>query len=594
MKQYIASLKDIIYKLHYLLTPRQRVLYIVVFVMSIIGALLESLGVSVILPLIEAITDPDALLDKTYIRVPYDLLGLNSPRQLIVLVIVGVIVIYVIKNLYLILLSYIRVSYSSSIQVSLGQRLMRSYMKRGYQYFLRQQSHVLYRGLTGDVTGVYALIQATFRLMAELLTVLSIGILVIFTDPFIALVVFMIGIFLILISTFITRNKIKRLGQDYRIYDTLMKTTAYEAFDGIKDILVMHRQQYFQDTYVNANAKSCEVSAKQTVTAESPTYLFEMVCVAGLMAGIGFRLSDMENAASFVPALATIAMAAFRIMPSLGRIANYMNNLMFNIPSFNACYDHVREADDYKVITEDEWPAEDVHKGEFTDMVEMRDITFRYDNTNVDVLHGLNLSFHKGESIGLIGESGAGKSTVSDMLLGLLIPQSGMVMMDGMDIRSIPNTWCRTIGYVPQTVYIMGESIRKNIAFGIPEDEIDDDKVWMALEEAQLKEFVETLPEELDTQLGERGVRFSGGQRQRVAIARALYYDPEILVLDEATSALDNKTEEAVMEAIDYLSGKKTMIIVAHRLTTVRNCNYIYEIKDGKAIRRTTDSVLAR
>lgn len=570
-------------------------MYVVLFVMSIIGALFESLGVSVILPLIEAITDSDALLENVYIRMTYDALGLETSGQLIIMVIVGVVVVYVIKNVYLVILAYVRAAYSSSTQVSLGKRLMYSYMKHDYQFFLRNQSHTLYRGLTGDVSGVYALIQATFRLLSELLTVLAIGILVIHTDPFIAFVVFIVGIFLILVSTIITKNKIKPLGERYRYYDTRMKATAYEAFDGIKDILVMHRQQYFSDTYIETNAKSCEVSAKQAATAESPTYLFELVCVAGLMLGIAIRVSDMENTAAFVPTLATIAMAAFRIMPSLGRIANYMNNLMFNIPSFNACYDKIREADAYKAAEEEEWPEQDAHTDmRFQDVVELRDITFRYDNTDVDVLKGLDLTFHKGESIGLIGESGAGKSTVSDMVLGLLRPQVGAVMMDGIDIRNIPNTWCRTIGYVPQTVYIMNESVRKNIAFGVPENEIDDDRVWQALEESQLADFIRTLPQGLDTELGERGVRFSGGQRQRIAIARALYYDPEILVLDEATSALDNKTEEAVMEAIDYLSGKKTMIIVAHRLTTVRNCDYIYEIKDGKAIRRETESVLAR
>lgn len=593
MKQNIAVFKDFVRKLYYLLNHRQRVMYVVLFVMSLVGALFESLGVSAILPLIEAITDPEALLKNSYIRTIYDRLGLQGSNQLIVMMIVGVVLIYVIKNVYLVILAAVRANFSSSTQVSLGRCLMYSYMKYDYQFFLRNPSHVLYRGLTFDVNSFYMLVQTTFQLMSELLTALAIGILVIYTDPFIALVVFIIGIFLIIVSTLITKRIVKPLGERYRFYDNRMKETAYEAFDGIKDILVMHRQSYFSDTYVDTNEKSCKVYARQTVAAESPTYIFELVCVAGLMVGIAIRVSGMENAAAFVPTLATIAMAAFRIMPSLGRIANYLNNIMFRMPSFNAVYDLVRDADAYKAVVLEEWPEKDDVDMQFTDTVEMRDVTFRYDNTEVDVLRGLNLTFHKGESIGLVGESGAGKSTVSDMLLGLLRPQSGAVLMDGMDIRNVPNTWCRTIGYVPQTVYIMNETVRKNIAFGVPEDEIDDDKIWRALEEAQLKEYIESLPQGLDTELGERGVRFSGGQRQRIAIARALYYDPEILVLDEATSALDNKTEEAVMESIDYLSGKKTLIIVAHRLTTVHNCNYIYEIRNGQAVRRETAEVIA-
>ena len=219
----------------------------------------------------------------------------------------------------------------------------------------------------------------------------------------------------------------------------------------------------------------------------------------------------------------------------------------------------------------------------FQNKVEVKNISWRYPNSDVYVLKDLDLTVHKGEAIGFIGSSGAGKTTLSDMILGLFKPLMGGIYVDGIDIYTIPMQWAHVVGYVPQAVYLTDDTIRNNIAFGEEEQDIEDDKIWFALEQAQFKTFVQQLPNGLDTIVGERGIRFSGGQKQRLAIARALYYDPDIVILDEATSALDNETEKAVMESIDALQKSKTLIIVAHRLTTLRNCDKVFEIKDGKA-----------
>ena len=354
----------------------------------------------------------------------------------------------------------------------------------------------------------------------------------------------------------------------------------------------MHKQDYFAGAYEEASRRQQHAMVGQTVAAESPAYIFESVCVTAIIVAVCLRVLLGGNNSEFVPKLATMVVAVFRIMPSLGRIANSANNIMFNIPALNATFINLKEANDYDhtvqsvVIEEDKKQRLNFHT-----VLELQDVTWHYEGTDKNVIEKLNMTIQRGDSVALIGESGAGKSTVADIILGLFRPDNGAVYMDGIDIKTIPSTWSRIIGYVPQAVYILDDSIRKNVAYGVREEEIDDDMVWSALEQAQLKTFVENLPNQLDTVLGDRGIRFSGGQRQRIAIARALYYNPDILILDEATSALDNKTEGAIMEAIDILRGQKTLIIVAHRLTTIRECKHIYEIKDGKAIERKKQEI---
>lgn len=568
-----------------MLNRRQKLSCLVVFIMTLIGALLETIGVSVILPLVQAVMYPEQLLENEKIARLVHLLNLTDSFQIVILVAGGVVFIYIVKNLYLIILSYIRAKFSSAIQKSLGVHMMKSYMKRGYPYFLKVNVSQLHRGITGDVNGVYNILYNGYRLMAELFTVAAIGILILVTDIVMSLCVLIIAGLCMIVAVLFSKKRMRKLGEEFRIYDAEMKKCSNQTFHGIKEVLVMHKQNYFANTYEEACKKQQRALVGQTVAAESPAYIFEAVCVIGIVFAVGIRLFLGSDNTEFVPNLAIMVMAAFRIMPSLGRIANNANTIMFNIPAMNAAFSNMKEANEYDhdvqllVIEADK--DEDL---KFHSELELRDVTWHYEDTDKNVIDHLNLKIHKGDSVALIGESGAGKSTVADIILGLFRPMEGVVYMDGIDIKSIPSTWCKIIGYVPQSVYILDDSIRKNVAYGVKEEDIDDNMVWSALEQAQLKTFVESLPFKLDTVLGDRGVRFSGGQRQRIAIARALYYNPDIMILDEATSALDNKTEEAIMEAIDYLRGQKTLIIVAHRLTTIKECKYIYEIKNGKAI----------
>lgn len=593
MKQLFLSLQDVLKKMSYILNRKQKIYCVIMFIMTMIGVVFETLGVSIILPLVQAMLEPEQLLENKWIAWLVESLNLEETFQIVMLVAGGVVLIYVVKNIYMIILSYVRAKFSSSIQRNLGVYMMQSYLKRGYPYFLKVNAHKMHRGITGDVAGVYNIIYNGFRLLSEILTVIVIGMYILVTDILMSVLILLVAGISVLVTFCFSKNKMKYLGERFRKYDTEMKNCSYQTFYGIKEVLVMNKEQHFVNEYEEACREQQKAMISQTVLAESPAYIFEAVCVIGMIIAVCCRLFIDGGDLEFISNVAVIVVAAFRIMPSLGRISNGANIVMFNIPAMNATYANLQEANKNENCVKRQNNIEKGHdKICFKDELRLDNVKWKYEGANESVIENLNLTIPKGASVALIGESGAGKSTVADIILGLFRPSDGAVYMDGINIKDIPKQWCKIIGYVPQSVYILDTSIRKNVAYGVKEEEIDDELVWQALEQAQLKEFVEKLPKKLDTVLGERGVRFSGGQRQRIAIARALYYDPEILILDEATSALDNKTEEGIMEAIEFLKGKKTLIIVAHRLTTIKQCNYIYEIKDGQAILRKKEDVL--
>ena len=274
------------------------------------------------------------------------------------------------------------------------------------------------------------------------------------------------------------------------------------------------------------------------------------------------------------------------------KITSRLNTIVYQIPALDSVYNNLKTADEYLCRIEKTQQIECKENGRYLkNEIVLSNVLWKYDNQKEFVLRDVNIQIKRGQSVGLIGASGAGKTTVSDIILGLLKPQSGSVTVDGVDIYSIKRQWAEVIGYVPQSVFLLDDTVRNNILFGLPLED-DDDKIWEALQQAQLKDFILSLPDGLDTVVGERGVKFSGGQRQRIAIARALYSNPEILVLDEATASLDNETESALMESIDELQGKITMIIVAHRLSTISKCDIVYEIKDGVAIKRNKEEII--
>jgi ABC-type bacteriocin/lantibiotic exporter with double-glycine peptidase domain len=356
-----------------------------------------------------------------------------------------------------------------------------------------------------------------------------------------------------------------------------------QTIGGIKEISVAQRKPYFLEQFSNAAKKASDCNTTYLCISKAPSRIIETVFICGLIIVVVISYNFADDSIDFITSLGAIAVAAIRILPSVSTLTHDINSLVYMRPSLESAYKNISEADRYqKEIASVE--NNNIEKVEFNSGIKVNNLSWRYQKDLPLVLEDLNLEIKKGESVALIGESGAGKSTLADILLGLLKPEKGNVTVDGTDIYTIQSSWSKMIGYVPQMVFLIDDTIRKNIAFGIPDDEIDDNKVWHAIEQAQLTTMVNSMEEGLDSIVGERGIKLSGGQRQRIAIARALYHNPDIIILDEATSALDNETESAVMEAIDALQGKKTLIIIAHRLSTIKNCDKVYEIKAKKAV----------
>ncbi|MCD7726155.1 MAG: ABC transporter ATP-binding protein/permease [Clostridiales bacterium] len=590
----ISSLRDVFRKLRYILNRQQKKYVVVVFVMTILGAGFETLGVSIIIPLVQSFLSADTLLQNKYIQPIAVFLNISTGTQLIIWLSIAVILVYILKNTYMVLLSYVRVKFGTKVKRELSVKMMYSYMDREYAYFLRVNTEDVLRGIGYDVSGVYEMLLQLFRIMSECLTAFCICVFIFYTDAMMAVgVIVVMGIALSVLMLFF-RGKMKKIGAYYRRCTVEVNKYLHEAFQGIKDVLIFHKEAYFVEHYATSFANQQKVEVKKTIASESPAYLIEAICVTGLITVVGMKVVLGSDAAAFIPQLATFALAAFRILPSIGKISAGFNQLIYACPALNATYNNLQEVENYKKETriQPQTVGNPQEKIVLRQDIRIQDISWQYPKSDKKVLEHLSLVIPKGRSVAFIGQSGAGKSTLADILLGLLVPDQGDILVDGISVYQEIDSWKRTVGYVPQSVFLTDDTIRNNIAFGVAAKDIDEAKVRRAVEQAQLTDTIAELPNGLDTFLGERGIRFSGGQRQRVAIARALYNDPDILILDEATAALDNNTENAVMEAIDALHGYKTLIIIAHRLTTIRNCDEIYEITEGKAIRRTKEEVL--
>lgn len=590
----LKKFKDLACKLNYVLSRQQKQYGVIVFICAIISAVLEMLGVSAIMPMVEGILGIDALYDKWYLRPFVRIFHVQSKSVLMMIVCLGVILIYIIKNLYFIAYTWLIKKYTFKINRELSVRVMESYMAQGYIFFVNNNSSKLIQGISGDISAVNLIMTNIFNFMTKVLSILIIGIFILLQEPFIAIFLLVLSAICVLTIQFFYKKSMRKYGTLQREAAWNLNQARYEMIQGSKEILVTGRQNFFKKRFVDSIREQNKCNIKIEMAMMIPAYIIEMACVIGLIVAVAIQIVMNGTSVQTVAGLSAIAVAAFRILPAVGGVSSAINTIQSSIPAFNASYETIKKVNELEDVTDKEIQkgmklvGEDIRlQNELT----INHVYYRYPNTEEYILMDVLLKIKARSSIGIIGASGAGKTTFVDVLLGLLEPEKGQILLDGRDITTLGVQWNKNIGYVPQMVYLIDEDIRANIAFGISTQEIDDEMVWHALELAQLADFVREQPKGLDTRVGEMGVRFSGGQRQRVAIARALYMNPEILVLDEATAALDNETENALMEAIDALQGEKTLIVVAHRLTTIRRCDCIYEVVNGKLVERTKEEV---
>lgn len=584
---FIAMLK----KYNVILNTEQKILGVIVLVVSMIGAALETLGVSIIVPFADVLLEPDKSFGSdSYLKL-IQVFGLKTSDDLIVLLAIAIAVIYLVKNIYFIFLSWLRVKYTAKIDRELSVAMMRNYMSKGYAYFTDTNTGTLLRGIQSDVTHTELLLYNFMKFLTDAATVLLIVIYMVIVDWQLALGVGIIAAVCFVIVGTVFSNINLRVGAISREYQAKSNQTLLQALQGVKEVLVLKKEKVFADLYKKNYMKFLQGNQVRVICSESPTYIIEGTCVATIFAIICVRVLMEGTSSSMLSILAAFVVAAFRILPSIGKLTSEYSAMNYYYPGFNAVYENSqKEGNVVRNKNELASNGEREEELEFRNNISIQDVVFAYPES-ANVINHLSLTINKGEAVAFIGPSGSGKTTLSDIILGLLHPSSGKVLVDGKDIFQSPYSWSEMIGYVSQTLYLADDTIRFNVAFGVDEQDIDDERVWYCLKKAQIYDYVKSMDDGIYTIVGDRGVKISGGQRQRIAIARALYHNPQILVLDEATSALDNETESAVMESIEALQGEITLIIIAHRLSTVRKCDKIYEINNGVAVAKDKESM---
>lgn len=547
-------------------------------IVIIVGSLMELVGVTAILPFINVALAPESIFENQIMLFVYEQLNLNKPEEFLVILGFVLIAIYVLKNIYIILMNNYIYKFAYQNQKELACRLLTSYLKQPYSFFAKHNSADFIRNLNEDTIYFFETVIASLQFVAEIMVCVLLGTTLLVMDISLTLgMVVILGLFVLTVFRTLKKNLGKK-GTQCRGYKAEMYKWILQATGGIKETKILEKEKFFIGKYEGLYKLFAEDYRRYKMYAFLPRPLMEAVSVCALLLIVVIKIMNGADMTYFVPVLSVFAVAVFRILPSFNRLATYVSQIMFNKASVEAIYNDLKEFE-----TEDVYAIEDKSKEiGFTKEIKLKDVCFRYPDAEEDVVSDVELVIPKGKSVAFIGASGAGKTTLADIILGVLSAQKGEILVDGQPIDTMSREWHKKVGYIPQSIFLMDDTIRNNIAFGLEETSIDEARLKEAIEGAQLKEFIDSLPEGLETVVGESGVRLSGGQRQRIGIARALYFNPEILVLDEATSALDNDTESAVMEAIDNLAGTKTLLIIAHRLTTIKNCDIVYEIKDKK------------
>ena len=580
-----------IQKFRYIFSRADKFKLVGLVVLMIIGSVLELLAVAVFNPFIEVMMQTSSIADDSFLQFFFQHTNIDSVEGYLIALSFIIAVIYVVKNVYLTFEQNAILSFSYRTRMNLATRLLTTYMNEPYTFHLSKNIAEMQRCLQTDTSQFMSLINSCLQLAVEFVTCLALGVYLFHTSHSITVLIGLLLGLCVFIFFIISKKVSSKLGRQNEFYNAKLFQWINQSLGGIKEVKILQREKYFIDSYRTNYKKVIWGARVNELLAAVPKYIVETVAIGGLVLAIIVKLLFGHGALeTFVPQMAVFAVAAFRLLPSVGKINAYVNNVMYTKASLDMIYQDLCEIEKNKPI-EVEWEGK-TENWKFMKGVFAEHITYHYPDSDTEVLHDITLEIPKGKTVALIGPSGAGKTTLADIILGLLPPVSGVVRMDDKNIYENLRSWRQKLGYIPQSIYLSDDTIRNNVAFGIYEDQIDDDAIWKALEKAQLKDFVQGLEKGLDTYVGDRGVRLSGGQRQRIGIARALYHDPEILVLDEATSALDSSTEQAVMESIESLQGLKTMVIIAHRLTTIKNADLIYEVVEGKVIQRKKEDIL--
>jgi len=580
-------------KLIYLLPKGDGAKIVVLFLMMVAASLIELAGIGMIPAFVAIVAVPEKVLEYEKIEPLLMYFNIQNAQDLLVLGSVALVLMFLVKSLYIIFFAYIESRYLYNRRHRISQRMMALYMQAPYTFHLKQNSSELVRNIIGEVNILINMVLQGFLRIGKdgVMAITILGFLLYF-EPLITLIVVLLsglgaGSFLLL-----TQKKMKQYGEEELEYRGKMMKAVYEGIGGLKDARVLNRENEFINQYSIYSLKSTTIKIFTRFIQQIPKPIVEISAVVGMMLISLLMVWQGRPMAAIIPTLTLFAMATVRLMPAVQSISSMYTSLKYNIASIDPIYGDLKKLEyEIREFHEDRRKAKKVI---LQRQIEVNNLYYTYPESSEQALRGVSFTIPKGKAVAFVGESGAGKTTIVDLLLGLMKPTKGAITVDGKDIHENLAGWQQNIGYIPQSIYLSDDTLRRNIAFGLPDKEIDNEKVMRAIESAQLGKLLTNLPEGLETRIGEHGTRISGGQRQRVGIARALYHNPEVLVMDEATSALDNITEQQVTRAIESLMGERTIIMIAHRLTTVMNCDRLYLMEEGKIIQEGTYQELVK
>lgn len=573
---------QILKKLNVLLDKKQKRTMVGLMFMMVIGAFLQTAGVGLLVQVVSVIVDPQAVEKSGIVKGFYDFLGCKDFQSFSVTVMVLLIVTFAVKNLFLFVQQKLTFAFVYTNQFRTSERMMRNYLRRGYEFYLNADTAVVQRNITSDVNNMYALILALLQLLSDGVVSLFVVGYCLMTNGLMTVILAVSLLALMTVIKKVLKPIMYKAGKDNQDYYSSLFKWISQTVQGIKEVKITCKEQHFVEEYRKCGKGYVNAVQRYSLYNNVPKLLIETACIAVMMCYMIVLTVTGTSTENMLEVLSTLAAAAFVLLPAVNRINNQINSIAYFEPFFMGVSDNLQEEiEDNKVDMS--FATDEEEKLPLKHSIELKDIVYAYPNTEKLIFDHAELTVPIGSAVGIVGTSGAGKSTIVDILLGLLEVKKGVIYADGVDVKNHYRKWLKNIGYIPQMIFMLDDNIRRNVAFGVADDKIDEDRVWAVLKEAQLDEFVRSLPEGLDTGIGERGIRLSGGQRQRIGIARALYHDPEVLILDEATSALDNDTEAAIMDSINRLHGKKTLIIIAHRLQTIEKCDLVYRVENGKA-----------
>jgi ATP-binding cassette, subfamily B, bacterial PglK len=572
-------------KFWFMLTPNQRNVGFLLLGLMFIGMILETLGIGLIIPILALMTNKNLSTDYPMVVPWMNRLGNPSHEKLVVFAMLSLVGVVFLKVLFLTFLAWRQANFSFGVKSDLSLRLFKGYLSQPYSFHLQRNSAELIRNTIGQVHELMNAVVACMTITLESLILSGMLMLMIVVEPLGTLIVAgTLGLASWGFYRF-TQVRILQWGKAYQHHEGLRIQYLQEGLGAAKDVKLLGREKEFIDRYQECNLGSAQLGKMKNIVQALPKLWIELLAVFGMVTMVLLMVAQNSPMESIVPTLGLFAATAFRFMPSINRLLGAFQNVRFTWPVINNLYQEL-------CLLEEKKPCKGYLPLSFKKELVLENASFRYPASKVLALKKINISIRQGESIGFIGSTGAGKSTLVDIILGLLTPVDGVVKVDSIDIQDNLRGWQDQIGYVPQNIFLADDTIRRNVAFGLSDVQVEDAVVWDSLRSAQLEEFVKDLPEGLRTKVGEGGVRLSGGQRQRIGIARALYHNPSVLVLDEATSSLDTFTEGDFMDAVRALKGDKTLIIVAHRLTTVEHCDYLFKVENGRVVEEGNVSIL--